>query len=128
LEEGHKLLEKFLWVEETACVLLLLRKFLTSSKVSLAVLLVLPEGMELRKAERSSSITADRLLSPRPLKSKTKSSLNVIVTFILRISINIPQTKPSVLKKVYTYKTGGLHILEYVSIHIKGLVIICVDG
>jgi UDP-N-acetylglucosamine pyrophosphorylase len=77
-------------LEEAACVFLPLRKFLTSSKVSFDVLLVLPEGMELRKAERSSSITADRLLSPRPLKPKTKSSLNVMVTFILRININIP--------------------------------------
>jgi hypothetical protein len=101
-------------------VLLPPRKFLTSSKVSFDVLLVLPEGMELRKAERSSSITADRLLSPRPLKSKTKSSLNVIVTFILLISINKPQNKPSTLKEVCTYKTGGLHILKCASIHIKG--------
>jgi hypothetical protein len=69
------------------------RNLLASSFVSLAPLLLYSGGREDKKAASNSSITPDRLVSPRDLKPSKMSSLKTMQTFTLlipKIISNIP--------------------------------------
>jgi hypothetical protein len=61
------------------------RNLLASSLVSLAPLLLYSGGREDKKADKNSSITPERLVSPRDLKPSKRSSLKTMQTFTLPI-------------------------------------------
>ena len=65
------------------------RNLLTSSLVSFAFLLLYSVGREDKKATSNSSITPERLVSPRDLKPSKISSLKTMQTFTLPIPKSI---------------------------------------
>ncbi len=104
------------------------RNLLASSLVSLAPLLLYSGGREDKKAVRNSSITPDRLVSPRDLKPSKISSLKTMQTFTLPIpkSISNMPSKVSIdthtkSREVYSYIHSYTHkqaIYSYTTISI----------
>ncbi len=78
------------------------RNLLTSSLVSFAFLLLYSVGREDKKADSNSSITPDRLVSPRDLKPSKISSLKTMQTFTLPIPKSISNMPSKVSIEVYT--------------------------
>ncbi len=78
------------------------RNLLASSLVSLAPLLLYSGGREDKKADSNSSITPDRLVSPRDLKPSKISSLKTMQTFTLPIPKSISNTPSKVSIEDYT--------------------------
>ena len=78
------------------------RKLLTSSLVSFTLLLLYSGGREYKKAASNSSITPDRLVSPRDLKPSKRSSLKTMQTFTLPIPKSISNMPSKVGMNVYT--------------------------
>jgi hypothetical protein len=78
------------------------RNLLASSLVSLAPLLLYSGGREDKKADSNSSITPDRLVSPRDLKPSKISSLKTMQTFTLPIPKSISNMPSKVSIDAYT--------------------------
>ncbi len=94
------------------------RNLLASSLVSLAPLLLYSGGREDKKADSNSSITPDRLVSPRDLKPSKISSLKTMQTFTLPIPKSISNMPSKVSIDAYTKSMKvHNHIHPYIHKH-----------